>query len=135
MKHKVSQLDGALLDAAVAVAEGYPVRNTRFGYEMDFPSYLDEMGQDGCYSGAYSPSDNWAQGGPIIERERIVAWRPDVIKHHVWAAIHPESKGLGIYSGHRIDVHYHDGMPGPTLLVAAMRAYVASKFGEDVELP
>ena len=70
----------------------------------------------------WAPSTNWAQGGPIIEREgichasirqgrRIVGWRAAYI---------------------------HDGVFGfdsPTPLIAAMRCYVASKLGEEVEVP
>jgi hypothetical protein len=130
MKYKVSELEGGLLDAAVAKAEGL-LTSQRFSIEGGGdhgPIRFRVNGEP------YAPSEEWKVGGPIIERERIVAWRPDVIKYHVWAAILPESKGLGTYSGYRIDLHYHDGMPGPTLLVAAMRAYVASKFGDEVEL-
>ena len=131
MKHKVSELEGARLDAAVAMAEGYPVRNTRFGYEVDFPSYLDEMGQDGCYSGAYSPSDNWAQGGPIIERERIViAWYKSLGE---WYAI-AGNAGIENFGSDELAAGEHNHL-GATPLVAAMRAYVASKFGDEVELP
>ena len=59
-------------------------------------------------------STDWAQGGPIIEREKIatawhitrwVAWR-GVVEH-----------------------------PGPTPLIAAMRCYVAAKLGDEVEIP
>jgi hypothetical protein len=59
-------------------------------------------------------SSSWEQGGPIIEREKIatawhitrwVAWR-GVVEH-----------------------------PGPTPLIAAMRCYVASRLGNDIEIP
>jgi hypothetical protein len=65
MKHKVSTLEGSLLDAAVAKAEGLPLSN--------------EWKQgDSCRVGTgegdlrtFAPSTDWAHGGPIIERERI----------------------------------------------------------------
>ena len=49
-KHKVSELEGALLDAAVAKAEGRLEAwwNTNEAYSVE-----------------------WSDGGPIIERERI----------------------------------------------------------------
>ena len=73
----------------------------------------------GVYKGTYSPSINWALGGPIIERERITIrqWTDMPIIH----AYMP-----------------HGGTPwgaGPTPLIAAMRCYVASKLGREVEVP
>jgi len=61
-------------------------------------------------------STDWAEGGPIIERERI-----DVLYEHDlrWIAI--PQKGIESY--------------GPTPLIAAMRCYVASKLGDEVEIP
>jgi hypothetical protein len=63
-----------------------------------------------------SPSTNWAHGGPIIERERI-----DVLYEHDLRWIAVPQKGIESY--------------GPTPLIAAMRCYVASKLGDEVEIP
>lgn len=59
-------------------------------------------------------STDWSQGGPIIEREGI-----DLMKVGVkqWRA----DCGPARY--------------GPTPLIAAMRCYVASKLGDEVEIP
>ncbi len=66
---------------------------------------------------AYRPSMNWRQGGPIIEREAIsLACSAD---RKVWYALPPETGA---------------DRSGPTPLVAAMRAYVASKLGEEIDL-
>ena len=62
-------------------------------------------------------STDWSQGGPIIERE-----------------------GIGFYMGNRSkwwaqppgEPWTHDG---PTPLIAAMRCYVASKLGDEVDVP
>jgi len=63
----------------------------------------------------FSPSTDWAQGGPIIEREKMtLEWTGED-----WMA----------YIRH--DEEYF----GPTPLIAAMRCYVASKMGDEVELP
>ena len=65
-------------------------------------------------------STDWAQGMPIIDRERI-----RLIPYTVgtaWFATVPSKTG-----GHLL--------PGPTLLVAAMRCYVASKLGDMVDVP
>lgn len=64
----------------------------------------------------YEPSTNWDQGGPIIEREHIH------LRHRIneWAA----SKTKGPFVAF-----------GPTPLIAAIRCYVASKLGDEVEIP
>ena len=62
-------------------------------------------------------STNWVQGGPIIEREKIDVWTH---AGEEWAA--SVDKGRNEYRG-------------PTLLIAAMRCYVASKVGEKIEIP
>tara|TARA_R110000868_G_scaffold204772_2_gene452930 strand:+ start:443 stop:865 length:423 start_codon:yes stop_codon:yes gene_type:complete len=63
----------------------------------------------------FSPSIDWAQGGPIIERELLLL-RPYGLS---W-----ECSMGGI-----------NWFKGTAPLIAAMRCYVASKLGDDVELP
>lgn len=66
----------------------------------------------------YKPSTDWAQGGPIIEQEGIEI----VTVSHDWRAmINTEDGWLRQY--------------GPTPLVAAMRCYVASQLGDEVDVP
>ena len=62
MKHKVSELEGALLDAAVAKAEGY---------ELDSDGDNRTVRDNGGAPSRWRPSTDWTQGGPIIEREEI----------------------------------------------------------------
>ncbi|MBT9493882.1 MAG: DUF2591 domain-containing protein [Paucibacter sp.] len=121
-KHKVSELEGALLDAAVAKAEGmqYETATARTAYACDVGAPIVGFTQDGPIT--FNPSKRWAEGGPIIERERI-----DVLSSYPgWEAFgrcHPSARlkdAAGVY--------------GPAPLIAAMRAYVASKFGDEVEL-
>lgn len=65
----------------------------------------------------YHPSTDWAVGGPLIERERIE------LQNHAcsdgwWAGIRQspgQNKAGGVIA------------TGPTPLIAAMRAYVASR--------
>ena len=112
MKHKVSELEGALLDAAVAKAEGY---------ELDSDGDNRTVRDNGGAPSRWRPSTDWTQGGPIIERERIATYPPLCVgDYDEW-----EATVGGKMVGER----------GPTPLIAAMRAYVASKFGEEVELP
>ena len=59
MKIKTSEAAGAALDWAVAKCEGRDLRGTSWRRIRDVPY------------GKYSPSTNWSQGGPIIEREKV----------------------------------------------------------------
>ena len=65
----------------------------------------------------FCPSTDWSQGGPIIEREciELLCESPGFR----WVAMPqkgPEWRGL-------------------TPLIAAMRCYVASKMGDEIEIP
>ena len=64
----------------------------------------------------WEPTRNWKQGGPIIELEGITL-RCGL---HGWDAELEE-----------FDAISH----GPTALIAAMRCYVSSKLGDEVEIP
>lgn len=121
MKHKVAGLEGMLLDAACALAEGHPIRRETGRYSGGWM----EQWPHGGWHWIRHPSTSWADGGPIIERERIEpAW--DDIKERWYAQL--------VHSALASGRQRSDGI-GPTLLIAAMRAYVASKFGDEVELP
>ena len=120
---KTEDLIGVELDWAVAKCEGIldPVHGEpqpRVVFYSDQWSRYMRLNPPPqvYYNDRYEPSTSWAQAGPIIERERIaIQFGP------LWAAIH----------------HTHLGHPsyGVTPLVAAMRAYVASKLGDEVEVP
>jgi hypothetical protein len=73
---------------------------------------------------SYKPSTDWAQGGPIIQKWPGIFLFP-LLEPQGWfqAEIWPEPQNLAARC------------TGPTPLIAAMRAYVASKFGEEVTLP
>lgn len=103
---KVAELTGAELDYWVAKAEGKDVWISPYRGNC----YTD---QD---SGKYSPSTDWSQGGPIIQREGIEL-RKDL--RHI---------NIARIGGFEPDLN----MPGDTPLIAAMRCFVASKFGEEV---
>lgn len=71
-------------------------------------------------------STDWSQGGPIIEREEIgVSRRMPCMRGEEWGA-HGSISAKG--AGYR-------WAAGPTPLIAAMRCYVASRLGEEVEVP
>jgi hypothetical protein len=94
---KTSELTGTALDWAVAKCKG----------ELEYWPEIEY-------------STDWAQGGPIIEREAI--------------QITPDE-----YTGKRSAYMTNEGEPykgtGPTPLIAAMRCYAASKLGDEVEIP
>ena len=117
MKHKTAELEGALLDAAVAMAEGAK-RST--GLRTPFPHWAFPGGATILIS-AYRPSDEWWRGGPIIERELFEISR-FTGGNQAWMACWRDERGSLM------------GHAGPTPLIAAMRAFVASKLGEEVEL-
>jgi len=111
MKTKTAELEGAALDWAVAKCEGLDLFATDGWY------YPEDTGT----RVPYRPSTNWAQGGPIIEREKIDTTWDVALKHKtgVWtASLDCQNEALG-----------------DTPLIAAMRCYVASKLGDEVEIP
>lgn len=106
---RVAELEGALLDLWVARAENVGV-------------YADAHGDVWQGNRTYRPSSDWARGGPIIEHARIQIVPQDV-NHLRWSAYIDE----GLQPGAPPIEQY-----GETPLQAAMRAYVASKFGDKV---
>ena len=118
MKIKTKDLIGPALDWAVAKCE-VAARGVHPGYLEIETFLLNHRGGDFCYS------TDWSQGGPIIEREKL-EMRPGLYHSELWACW-----GQTQY-GHRLS---QQGKTGPTPLVAAMRCYVASKLGDEVEVP
>lgn len=108
---KTSELSGVALDWAVAKCAGVVK-----GDSLDV-GFIRE--------GGYSPSTDWAQGGPIIERERI-----DLLCWEFHSTPWKSSIEGGTDAGVALYVEY-----GPTPLIAAMRCYVASKLGDTVDVP
>ena len=110
---KVSELQGAALDWAVAKCEGLET------YIDDGMVHLVRQPFDKQYA-FWTPSTDWAQGGPIIEREKIE-----------WRWMH----GRKSYGAEKPSQYRTFLMDGPSILIAAMRCYVASKLGYMIELP
>ncbi len=68
-------------------------------------------------------STDWAQGGPIIEREEIALEPMTHDKYgDGWLATRVEGPAICMEFG-------------PTMLIAAMRCFVASRLGDEVEVP
>jgi hypothetical protein len=116
VKIKVSQAEGATLDWLVAKCEGVELLDPHDNkWELCWTLLADNSGD------YYAPSNDWAQGGPILTRERI---QIQIDAQGNYFAVQ-WIKGIGY--GPRVD--------GPTPLIAAMRCYVASKLGDEVEIP
>ena len=117
---KTSELTGAALDWAVArCEEGEALAE---GWHPHFAPYGGELR---LRATPYAPSTDWSQGGPIIEREKIDIQCWDAHSMPWKASIDGDTDaGIALY------VEY-----GLTPLIAAMRCYVASKLGDDVEIP
>ncbi len=121
MKIKTTELTGPALDWVVAQVVhanlqrtyGEPVFNpkTKRIYQTQG---LQQIGVN------YSPSTNWSQGGPIIEREGITVCHGSPVHGLEWLACDRSSTHI---------------QHGPSYLIAAMRCFCASKLGEEVELP
>lgn len=114
MKIKISDLTNKQLNYAVALCEGWE-QDTRL-----HPSYLTKRNEIGVCIAEHidninystDPSFSW----PIIERECIS------IKAYAAEPVYWKAGMFGSFSG-------------PTSLIAAMRAYVASVLGEYVDIP
>lgn len=119
MKVKTQSLIGPALDWAVAKASGVRTYISRYEHTMTGVCILDadlvDMDTDGQQELKYSR--DWHQGGLIINQEISELYEHKQLE--CWAA---KSKAG--------DVRY-----GPTILIAAMRCYLASKLGDEVEVP
>lgn len=134
MSIKVSELEGAQLDYWVARAEGENIAPAHPGPDPETGRYWLQMGKGYSVKECPRYSSDWAAGGPIIDRERIGTADDSPIGKNgtKWIAAIDLTASADGYGGASLDGLYHRPQRGPTLLVAAMRAYVASKFGEEV---
>lgn len=118
---KTSDLTGAALDWAVAKCEGYTITSDGISTLIKKADRLLILGT-GSSPLNYSPSTNWAQGGRIIAQDIIDIFHmerePPVFEAEIQTGPRKRAKGRG-----------------PTHLIAAMRCFVASKIGDEIELP
>lgn len=143
---KIAEASGTTLDWLVAKCEGLDTRNNWIVEYIPFEAESDDPMEFICFADnalhaveqvenaypnctvvdygelePYRPSTNWAQGGPIFEREGISVGQ---VEDGSWWA------GKGFISDEDTI-----GYQGSTPLVAAMRCYVASKLGDTAEVP
>ena len=148
MRIKTADLVGPALDWAVATTlnlpqgdvfgrgcvkdTGFYLKNNHGGFEPMLLQNTHDKWVKQCETYPWSkgqviwrPSIVWSQGGPIIEREGIYLRANDTVTE--WAA--------GALRKNRLDKK-----PGPlfyakTPLIAAMRCFVASRLGDEVDVP
>ena len=119
---KTSELTGPALDWAVAKCKGHT---------FDDRKKVKEFMNQCLYSSKYCYSTVWAKGGPIIEREGI-----DI--QQVFCSM---EGSFAMPCGWKATRHTRGGPINPpyqiadTPLLAAMRCYVASKIGDEIEIP
>ncbi len=107
---KTSELTGAALDWAVSLID--EPEACKYGAQ-DWREQRTRTVKNGEY--VYRYHQSWAQGGPLLERERISvnqfggAWKASSLRQ--------------------------SAIVGPTPLIAGMRCYVASQLGETVDVP
>lgn len=139
MKIKTSEATGAALDWAACMALGMKPEDiyiSKLGRHVSL--YRRMRDEDGKLDGTYMTgpdllfSRKWESGGPIIERERIVfdyynhiCDGDDQVHARLSRAKLKPDKSASWYAPKR----------GPTVLVAAMRCYVASRLGDEVDVP
>jgi hypothetical protein len=112
-KVETSALIGFELDWAVAQC-----------LDVQFVAFAGFAGR-GKWAAATRYSIIWQQGGPILDREQIgVQCCYESGEHCGWMA---DSKKLN----HEEDT----GQFGPTILIAGLRYFVASKMGDHVDIP
>jgi hypothetical protein len=115
---KTSELTGAALDWAVAKCEG---KNITLMRNTDGSLFPQPVWADGLWQCNYSHS--WSQGGPIIEREwlDVTPWPNESDEDLRWQCVQHDSTDCLFF--------------GPTPLIAAMRCFVASRLGDEVDIP
>lgn len=110
---KTSELTGPALDWAVAKCEGY----------FDIDMAVVRNGTTVVhYFDKWQPSTDWSLSGPIIEREKIELTHGSCGGKFYWEATRYEPPAMC------------EGR-GPTPLIAAMRCFVSSKLGDEIEIP
>lgn len=112
-KIKVAEASSLALDWMVAKCAGLNAKLSSTGFLI----YSNKSVPTGPNGRVFQPSSAWAQGGLIIDLEGIGFYKANESKW--WA--HPYG---GEYNAE-----------GKTALIAAMRCYVTSKLGDEVEVP
>jgi hypothetical protein len=133
MKIKTSELIGEALNYAVAITE-YGPKKVYINPDIRRKG-IWVIPQKNGGKNHFHPSKSWAQGGALIERERI-----DTSTNYQDDPLGVDMVAVGWKAS-----YWNNSVPGtpgfckwaygPTPLIAAMRCYVASRLGNEVEIP
>lgn len=118
---KTNELIGAALELMVVKCE------TPIG---GYKSWVRAEVDSGVVPAGCRYSSDWLWGGPIIEREKIeLSWSGEHWTATWWA----DNSDMAKAPAKRFAHNRHQ--QGPTPLIAAMRCYVSSKMGDEVDVP
>ncbi len=118
---RAANLVGAALDWAVAEVEGI---ETSWRYGRELVQVHDRGGIKLVESirSIYSPSIDWSQGGPLIDKHQASAhYQAHLADAQFRYSAGPAGSGFWCY--------------GPTALVAFCRSLVKAKLGDTVQVP
>lgn len=125
---KTADLAGEALGWAVGKAEGLEVYLEPPGYNgVPWRVFARYQGEATVHAKRYNPWEDWALGGPLIDRIDPQEQRfPKVLgggrSAEVWIDLDDGDARVGLGRGEN-------------RLIAAARAYVAAKLGEFVQVP
>lgn len=147
IKVKACDLTGVALDWAVANAAGCEVQYVARPGSTSRKLWVAEPFTIACEGKepfhdkmwrSWAPSADWAQAGPIMQRENISLSPPTAVIH-VNGGNNPGWHPSGYWNAST----WHTGVSGKRAfawhetepLIAAMRCYVRSKLGDEIEVP
>lgn len=121
MKIKTAELIGEALGWAVAIAEGLSpiIAPAAYGnparvFVQSSSEFVDDY--------RYRPWQDWTDGGQLIDK-------------HQFNIVAGNTHGLCVVKSWSMGVVARTYPDGETHLIAAMRAIVAARLGEEVEIP
>ncbi|MNP04698.1 hypothetical protein D3C76_966220 [compost metagenome] len=117
----VANLSGEVLGWAVGKAEGLDVFLAPPEYGNPWRVFARYQGQAIEHTKRFNPWEDWALGGPLIEKYKLDLGAPMEMKLGPWNA--------------NTEWGHPSGQKGGTALVASCRAVVAAKLGDTVQVP
>lgn len=118
---KTADLVGEALGWAVGKAEGLNLELVPPQYGNSWRVFARYRGQAIEHIKRYNPWEDWALGGPLIEKYKLDLGAPMEMKLGPWNA--------------NTEWGHPSGQKGGTALVASCRAVVAAKLGDTVQVP
>lgn len=147
MKHRVDTLTNGLLDAAVALAEGWELYrpDDRLRDRFKILYVLMKRGQRAHFTSddhtrehANPDSDNWSEMYNLYSPTSNAKLCMDIMERERIGVASFDGEWNAVVGDGAFDEGRTSALPtgdGRTAGLAVMRAYVTGKFGEEVELP